>query len=74
MEKDTESCLQPIMEAATSYSSGKMLETVEMRFASKEEAKKHWSTIRRSVDLILLPLYTGKRNARIRIRCIPPEI
>lgn len=73
-EKGIESCLKPIMEAATYYNRCKKFGTVEVRFATEEESVKHSRTILSSVDLLLLPISMRKRNEKVVIGRIYPDI
>uniref|UniRef100_A0A0L8GL55 Uncharacterized protein n=1 Tax=Octopus bimaculoides TaxID=37653 RepID=A0A0L8GL55_OCTBM len=73
-EEEIEECLGEIVNEAMYIGRGRKFGTVEVRFATIEEATKHATNILRSTKIALLPSYRGRRSVRIRIPRVPPEI
>lgn len=70
-KKSVENCLEPIWKKKITYiNRGKRYGTIEERFASKDEAKKHSTTSLISTELLLLPTYLGKRTSKVKIEVI----
>lgn len=74
-ESDTEFCLQPVIEKVTFYKRKRKYGTVEVEFQSEKEAGKHSTVVLKTKEKIsLLPIYIDKRNIRVQIERILPEI
>ncbi|XP_036361568.1 uncharacterized protein LOC118764671 [Octopus sinensis] len=61
------------MDKITYINRGKKYGTVEVRFTSEEVAKKLSMEPIKAEDIVLLPLYKGKRTSKITMNNIPPE-
>ncbi|CAI9742213.1 EPM2A-interacting 1-like [Octopus vulgaris] len=68
-----EECLKTIRKDITYINRGRRFGTVEVRFRTEEIAKKLSTEPQKAGNLVLLPLYKGRRTSKIVMRNIPPE-
>lgn len=73
-KKTVEKCLQPIWGDFDSLMRGKDYGTVNVLFASEEEAKAHSTRILETNELLLLPTYMGKCTTIVKVERIPPQV
>uniref|UniRef100_A0A0L8GVB3 Uncharacterized protein n=1 Tax=Octopus bimaculoides TaxID=37653 RepID=A0A0L8GVB3_OCTBM len=71
---ELEQCLNEVKPLTTFYARGSKFGTVEVRFTSEKEAKKHSTVPLRTARWALLPTHCRRRAARVRIGRSPPEI
>lgn len=68
MEDDIEECLGTVIDTATFVGRGWKYDTVEIRFATEEEAASHVTKIFRIKKVNLLLMYKRRRSVRTRIK------
>ncbi|XP_029640472.1 uncharacterized protein LOC115215450 [Octopus sinensis] len=68
-----EECLKAIRKDITYINRGRRFGTVEVRFRTEEIAKRLSTEPQKAGNLVLLPLYKGRRTSKIVMRNIPPE-
>uniref|UniRef100_A0A0L8HDN2 CCHC-type domain-containing protein n=1 Tax=Octopus bimaculoides TaxID=37653 RepID=A0A0L8HDN2_OCTBM len=69
-----EKCLKEITEEVVLFMRGKKYETVKVYFKTEQGAKKYSTMPLRTDEWPLLPVYCGRRAARVRIGRLPLEI